>query len=212
MSLAKYRDVFIATVFLAGVVFWGGFNWAMEATNTESFCISCHEMRNNVYAEYRDSVHYSNPTGVRATCPDCHVPREWTHKLFRKISATAELYHKLRGTIDTREKFLARRPHLARKVWEGMLASDSRECRNCHAFDSMNLEQQSPKARTMHRLSIKWGKTCIDCHRGIAHHLPESYDAEAEIDRQHELLEREGIACITCHEDMPRPPADDDWD
>ncbi|MFL4294747.1 NapC/NirT family cytochrome c, partial [Enterobacter asburiae] len=28
--------------FIAGVIFWGGFNTALEATNTEEFCISCH--------------------------------------------------------------------------------------------------------------------------------------------------------------------------
>jgi cytochrome c-type protein NapC len=34
---------------VAGIIFWGGFNTAMEATNTETFCISCHEMEVNVY-------------------------------------------------------------------------------------------------------------------------------------------------------------------
>ena len=68
---------------VAGIIFWGGFNTALEATNTETFCISCHEMGNNVYPEYKETIHYSNRTGVRATCPDCHVPRDWTHKMVR---------------------------------------------------------------------------------------------------------------------------------
>ena len=76
------------TFFALGVVFWGGFNWAMEATNTEAFCVGCHEMKDNVFAEYRNTVHYSNKTGVRATCPDCHVPKEWGHKVVRKIQAS----------------------------------------------------------------------------------------------------------------------------
>ena len=53
--------------FVSGVIFWGGFNTAMEATNQESFCIGCHEMEENVYQEYKDTIHYSNRTGVRAT-------------------------------------------------------------------------------------------------------------------------------------------------
>ncbi len=77
--------------FVAGIIFWGGFNTAMEATNNEDFCISCHEMKDNVYKEYRDTIHYNNRTGVRATCPDCHVPKEWTHKMVRKIQASNEL-------------------------------------------------------------------------------------------------------------------------
>jgi len=123
--------------FIAGIIFWGGFNTAMEATNNEAFCISCHEMNDNVYQEYKHTIHYSNRTGVRATCPDCHVPKEWVHKVVRKIQATNELYHKAMGTIDTKEKFEAHRLELARHVWEAMKSTDSRECRNCHDFKSM---------------------------------------------------------------------------
>ena len=65
--------------FFAGIIFWGGFNTALEATNTLEFCISCHEMRDNVYQEYKKTVHYSNRTGVRAICSDCHVPKDWGH-------------------------------------------------------------------------------------------------------------------------------------
>ena len=78
---AKYSlGTLLIVGFVTGIIFWGGFNTAMEMTNTEDFCISCHEMRDYVYEEYKDSVHYSNRTGVRATCPDCHVPKEWTYK------------------------------------------------------------------------------------------------------------------------------------
>ncbi|WP_308333346.1 NapC/NirT family cytochrome c [Thiolapillus sp.] len=103
---------------LLGVVLWGGFNTAMEATNTLSFCISCHEMHDNVYQEYKTSIHFSNPSGVQAACPDCHVPREWIPKIIRKIRASNEVYHRLKGTIDTKEKFEARRPQLAEHVWK----------------------------------------------------------------------------------------------
>ena len=85
---------------VAGVLFWGGLNWAMEATNTEAFCISCHEMKDNVYEEYTDTIHYTNRSGVRAICTDCHVPKEWIHKVVRKIQATRELYHKAVGSIS----------------------------------------------------------------------------------------------------------------
>ena len=55
---------------LVGVIFWGGFNTAMEATNTLDFCISCHEMEENVYREYTKTIHYTNRSGVRAACSD----------------------------------------------------------------------------------------------------------------------------------------------
>ncbi|HCX88144.1 MAG TPA: hypothetical protein DG761_08965 [Gammaproteobacteria bacterium] len=199
-------------VFVGGILFWGGFNWAIEMTNTETFCISCHEMEVHVYEEYKTTRHYSNGTGVRATCPDCHVPKEWLHKVIRKVGATNELYHKVIGSIDTPEKFNKKRGKLARVVWAGMRATDSRECRNCHGFGFMDLESQSAIAGTIHRLSIDWNKTCIDCHKGIAHTLPDGFDNEAELDDQHERMEKDNIDCSLCHEGMAKAPAGDGWE
>ncbi|MDX9718138.1 NapC/NirT family cytochrome c [Thauera sp. WH-2] len=166
--------------FIVGVLFWGGFNTAMEATNTEKFCISCHEMYDNVYQEYKETIHYTNRTGVRAVCSDCHVPKDWTHKMIRKIQASREVWGKITGTIDTREKFEAKRLELARREWKRMKASDSRECRNCHSLESMNTESQKQRARKQHEMAIEDNMTCIDCHKGIAHHKPEGMTEEDE--------------------------------
>ena len=164
--------VLLITGGVMGVVFWGGFNWAMEATNTEKFCISCHEMKNNVYEEYTETIHYTNRSGVRAICTDCHVPKEWIHKVVRKIQATRELYHKAMGSISTPEKFEAKRLQLAQRVWDTMKATDSRECRNCHDNESMDFDKQESRSADRHEEGFDEGKTCIDCHKGIAHKLP----------------------------------------
>ncbi len=165
---------------IAGVVGWGGFNTAMEATNTLGFCISCHEMEDTVYQEYKTTIHYQNRSGVRATCPDCHVPRPWIYKMIRKIQASRELYHKAMGTIDTPEKFEEKRFELAKRVWDAMKETDSRECRNCHNFNSMDPEKQKRRAAKQHASAKEDGLTCIDCHKGIAHkpvhHLLEEED------------------------------------
>ncbi|PCI31655.1 MAG: cytochrome C552 [Alphaproteobacteria bacterium] len=155
--------------FVFGIIFWGGFNTAMEATNTMEFCIGCHEMEENVYEEYKPTIHYANRTGVRAGCPDCHVPDPWIHKMVRKIQASNELLHKALGTIDTPEKFDTHRLSMAKRVWATMKKTDSRECRNCHNFESMNPEFQRPRARKQHLNAFTTGQTCIDCHKGIAH-------------------------------------------
>ncbi len=178
---AKSLGGLLAVGFMVGVLFWGGFNTALEATNTEKFCISCHEMYDNVYMEYKETIHYNNRTGVRATCPDCHVPKDWTHKMIRKVQASKELWGKMVGTIDTREKFEAKRLQLARNEWKRMKAADSRECRNCHSFESMNPEAQKQRARKQHEMAKEDNMTCIDCHKGIAHHKPEGMtDADEE--------------------------------
>jgi cytochrome c-type protein NapC len=168
--------------FVAGIVFWGSFNTVMEATNTKAFCISCHEMKDNVFKEYAPTIHASNRTGVSAACSDCHVPKDWTHKIIRKIQASKEVWHWALGTINTPEKFDGKRLELARHEWERMKATDSRECRNCHTFEGMNPEFQKPKARKAHMGAMEAGNTCIDCHKGIAHKNVRDQLADAELE------------------------------
>jgi trimethylamine-N-oxide reductase (cytochrome c), cytochrome c-type subunit TorC len=158
---------------IGGVVFWGGFNTFMEYTNTLGFCISCHEMESTVYQEYKETIHYSNRTGVRAVCSDCHVPKEWVPKLKRKIYATRELFYWAMGSIDTPEKFEAARLEMAERVWATMKANDSHECRNCHTYGAMNFELQHENAQNVMKAALAEGRTCIECHKGIVHQLPD---------------------------------------
>jgi len=167
---------------IVGVIFWGGFNTAMEVTNTMDFCISCHEMEENVYQEYKKTIHFTNRSGVRAECADCHVPRPWIHKVIRKIQASNEVLHKVLGTIDTPEKFDGKRLTLARNVWRAMKSTDSRECRNCHDFDSMKPENQKKRSRKQHANAMEDGNTCIDCHKGIAHNKVHDQLTEEELE------------------------------
>jgi cytochrome c-type protein NapC len=160
--------------FVAGILFWGGFNTAMEMTNTERFCTGCHEMRDNVYPELQRTIHFTNRSGVRAKCSDCHVPHNWTDKMARKMQASKEVWGKVFGTISTREKFEALRLELAQHEWRRLKANNSLECRNCHQFESMDFTRQSKRAADAHSTQLASGqKTCIDCHKGIAHQLPD---------------------------------------
>ena len=178
--------------FVMGIVFWGGFNTVMEATNSEAFCIGCHEMRDNVYAELKTTIHYSNASGVRATCSDCHVPHEWTDKIARKMQASKEVWGTIFGTINTREKFLEKRLELARHEWARLEANNSLECRNCHSAESMDITRQSPRASVAHQRYLFTGeKTCISCHKGIAHELPDFHDADLAYDQPTTLAEIE---------------------
>ncbi len=194
-----HRLLVIAGVFLAGILFWGAFNTGMQLTNKESFCISCHEMNQYVYQEYKETIHYNNRTGVRATCPDCHVPKEWIHMFQRKIGATNELFHKVIGSIDTPEKFGAKRLQLAEYVWKNMKATDSRECQNCHAFVYMDLAMQKKTSQNAHKRAVENGRTCIDCHMGIAHHIAKDFDKDGKL---HAGFKREKRPCADCHKNL----------
>ena len=173
--------------FVAGIIFWGGFHWGLEATNQESFCLGCHEMADNVGVEYTGSIHDSNRSGVRATCPDCHVPKDWGPKMVRKFEASGELYHSFMGTIGTPEKFEAARGEMAKREWIRLKKNDSQTCRNCHDFTSMDLTAQNERAKIGHTYAKDNQQTCIDCHKGIAHKLPaNAFEIEKEVNKMFE--------------------------
>jgi cytochrome c-type protein NapC len=112
---------------------------------------------------------------VRAVCSDCHVPKKnWFSEMSRKLEAGSDCVAELIGTIDTKEKFEAKRMEMAKREWARMKKSDSIGCRNCHSFESMDIEGQAKGARNQHTDAAMAGsgKTCIDCHKGIAHRLP----------------------------------------
>jgi cytochrome c-type protein NapC len=141
----------------------------MHATGTEEFCISCHSIRENTWPQFQESSHFANASGVNATCSDCHLPKEFVPKLVRKVQAAREVWGELRGVIDTPEKYAAHAPAMKAREIARLTANDSRECRNCHSAERMLLELQSVKAQEYHGAMERQGKTCIDCHQGIAH-------------------------------------------
>lgn len=175
MGWVRRVGLLVIVGIVIGIGTTAGFNTVVSHTNSLEFCTSCHAMNAYAYAEYAETHHYSNRTGVRAVCADCHVPRAFGPKMVAKIRATFhEIPHHLMGTIATEEKYEARRELLANRVWDRMRATDSRECRSCHLWDQMDLSEQRTAARREHEDGQAEGKTCIDCHQGVAHRLPAS--------------------------------------
>lgn len=171
-SLRKTSLILLTLVFIGGIVFAGLFNSGLSATNEMEFCTSCHTMK-IPFEEYKESPHYKNASGIRATCSDCHVPKPFIPKMIAKVMASKDVYHEILGTIDTPEKYEAYRWKMANAVWDKMRASDSRECRSCHEWDQMDLAEQSRSARNRHGRAEDEGAQCIDCHKGIVHEEPD---------------------------------------
>jgi nitrate/TMAO reductase-like tetraheme cytochrome c subunit len=152
----------------------------VNATGTNEFCTSCHEMK-IPEKEYLTSAHAVNSTGVVAECHDCHIPHSYPRKLFLKAKAgILDAYGHLTGKIDTPEKYEAHRKEMAQSEWARMKANDSAECRNCHkiVFDEKSLAKQKKSGARDHRKGIEEGKTCIDCHTGLVHEEPEGEEEE----------------------------------
>jgi cytochrome c-type protein NapC len=179
-------------VFAAIFLVIGG-AYGLAVTSTEEFCIGCHEMRANVYAEFKGTVHDTNRSGVRAICTNCHVPHEPVPLILRKMRATLEVIGHWRGIIDTKEKFEAHRSALATRVWTRMLETDSHECRNCHVFEKMDKSKQTEKAQARHAKAKAEGWTCIECHFGIAHTEPEG-DGPVELREKLKIARIPGAA------------------
>lgn len=170
-NCSMLRMIVVGT--LGGVIIWGGLNTGMEWTNRTEFCTSCHEMT-IPFEELKKTVHYTNRSGTTVSCSDCHVagsknPIDYGRKLTMKVLAARDVIGHIKGTVDTPEKFEAYRLEMAKRVWEKMKSVDSRECRNCHKFETMDTSKQKDRSVVKHEGAIEDGKTCIDCHKGIAH-------------------------------------------
>ena len=180
---------------ICGIGIWGLLNMGMEWTNRTEFCLSCHEM--SIPAEeLKKTVHYKNRSGTTVQCADCHVassktPTDYIFKSFQKLMAARDVIGHIKGTIDTPEKYEAHRLIMAERVWERMKDRDSKECRNCHDFRTMDPAKQKDRSVTKHEGAIEDGKTCIDCHKGIAHKAV------------HQNSEKENAHAPTVHENAP---------
>src|SRR5574337_1260947 len=101
--------------------------------------------------------------------------------------------HLVTHSIDTREKFLAKRQVLAERVWTYMKGNDSRECRYCHKADKMDPDKQQAVTPVYHARAKREKLTCIDCHFAIAHYEPLGGPGPQELDVDRSLISRGAI-------------------
>jgi len=145
----------------------------VNATGTNDFCSgACHSMQ-WVANEYRQSVHFANRTGVRATCHDCHIPHDYPRLLWYKAKAgIKDAIGEARGVISTEDKFKKERQRMAESVWAEYKETNSETCQHCHAFDKDIVAKQKDFVRPMHEQVLAKAATCVDCHKGVAHTAP----------------------------------------
>ena len=183
---SKSAGVVLLAGFAAGFIALSLFGTSMIYTGTEQLCAqSCHEMADNNTREYKDTIHDKNRTGVRAVCADCHVPHAPVPLYVAKFGALNDLWsHHVTHAVDTPEKFDSQRAHMAERIWTYMKGNDSRECRHCHNEAKMDPEKQSDIAKARHIKAKKEKLTCVDCHYGIAHKVPDGPGPqELEVDK-----------------------------
>ena len=185
----KFKKIILIIVKLAGLLALGSLLLSGVALHPKlsstKFCLSCHEM-NTPYEEYQKSVHYMNPSGVRAECSSCHMPPTIVPKMVRKIKSLNQVYGHLTGVLDTKAKFGKERARMAEMVWADMKANDSQECRSCHNQEGFVLaEFNNPKKAERMKEGLAENQTCIDCHKGVVHKMP---DMSSSYKRLYEAL------------------------
>jgi nitrate/TMAO reductase-like tetraheme cytochrome c subunit len=164
-----------------GMMALGATNYVFHKTSTNEFCYGCHSIELNVKPEYEASSHFSNRSGVRASCADCHLPHDnWFALAWAKTGRTLEIFPEMMGKTSTPEKFEAHRGEMAESVWQRYRENDSGYCRSCHSFGAMNLASQERRTARRHSQAQEKGQTCVQCHYGIAHAEPENAKAILE--------------------------------
>lgn len=139
-------------------------------TSTDDFCSNCHSMAYVVAdATYQQSMHRAGPSGVRASCGDCHIPRD---NLLRETYAHAsqsikDIYREIRFNFSDPAVWAERRPALTRAVLSRMRDEDSVTCRSCH--DAAAIRPRTAQGRAAHAVASVPGMTCIDCHLNLVH-------------------------------------------
>ena len=135
-------------------------------SSSEEFCTTCHSME-LVAEPYRESVHYNSPSGVRASCGDCHVSEgvfaaTWDHFIGGKDLLNQILHPELNDPVMN-ALHLPDAAFTARKWFRDR---DSATCRRCH-------EQQAIvggrlETERVHKEDAE-NKTCVECHINLVH-------------------------------------------
>jgi nitrate/TMAO reductase-like tetraheme cytochrome c subunit len=159
---------------VVGIVATGATNVVLHETSDTEFCVSCH-VYEEFYPEFQGSVHQANASGVQAECESCHIPHDsFINRVVHKTrSGLRDMWAYYVEGIDTPAELEEIRAGLAEKVWAYYLENDSQQCRSCHNPDGWDYEAQSVAAATVHKQAVEQGQTCIQCHQGIAHSIPE---------------------------------------
>jgi len=137
-------------------------HWMGSPHNIEgTACVDCHE----VHADFDQVLSVKTQSGV---CYDCHEDK----KIVGQAEATLHI-------IENDEMSCS-------GCHDSHAGLDVMQCLNCHQQDTETLALQTPKARDFHKTTIKNNLSCLRCHGGVAHGVP---DWIAEIRKQQQQVD-----------------------
>jgi len=161
----NYKKAKVATSLLhlsvMGLLMVFGLFSAVSATDVSKNdkCATCHVKQAQ---DYEQSVHYINRSGVQAGCANCHAGKK----------------HKDENSTDTNVK--TPRIDMAVSEWKRLAENSSKECKTCHTPMAMDYRKQEPRSVARHEEGFEDNDSCVRCHKGISHHLPNGWKEAAK--------------------------------
>jgi formylglycine-generating enzyme required for sulfatase activity/nitrate/TMAO reductase-like tetraheme cytochrome c subunit len=158
----------VAGLFIgAGLIL--GTNRLVQNTSTDEYCQSCH-IHTGADEAWIQSTHYSNESGVRVGCAECHLPPKGSFKHFRTKVRTG-LHDLYAYKFKDHESFdWERKQQLEYAVH--IVFNES--CEKCHQnLFPKGLSEDGGKAHLYYDMNAKkLDLHCINCHLDAGHHLP----------------------------------------
>jgi len=204
-----------------------GPKWSSSVETQNNACLSCH--KNDTVHAWNLAVHGKE----NLTCVDCHDLHAENQKVLEEKTQAdvCTVCHKVqkKGIHHSAEKLpqnppcaTCHNPHEDPSPVVMMLQNRSEGCRSCHDFRAMQKSLKvSDKAKQYHKAMAKKDKTCIDCHKSVAHVSPDAfppaelgnvneskiklfYPGQSDIDwiqSEHSGAQsfRQGRNCLQCH-------------
>ena len=146
-----------------------GFNYTMEKTSTNDYCISCH-VHTDADVSWKQSVHHNNGSGTVTDCAACHLPPKGTlaHTTTKMRLGISHMWAYL---VKDREKInWAKMGELAHA--KGIVFNSS--CEECH--QNLFPDGIADEGITAHLYyednKEKLDLQCISCHLDAGHYDP----------------------------------------
>jgi formylglycine-generating enzyme required for sulfatase activity/nitrate/TMAO reductase-like tetraheme cytochrome c subunit len=156
------------TLVLLGVVIcyilFVGMNVAVEKTETDEYCQSCH-VHTEADAAWKLSTHYDNSSGVIVHCVDCHLPPKGEGHLWWKAYFGAKDVYKFYFTDTDKINWEAKG-----EVEEANHFTFIESCVKCHSnlFPS-TLSDEGGDAHLHYQQNMET-ITCLNCHITVGHY------------------------------------------
>ncbi|MBD1390266.1 NapC/NirT family cytochrome c [Neiella sp. HB171785] len=153
-----------------------GPRWTGSVDQQNDTCLNCHE-ETATHNQWRQGVHAQQQVTC-VTCHDVHSEQDLVANHSQQIEVCSVCHKTQKDGIHNLTDKLAdnpgcthcHNPHANPDPVVMMLANRSEGCRSCHDLQKLQDDPAvTAKAKSYHRVMANEDRTCVDCHRGVAH-------------------------------------------